>query len=571
MNYGHNDLTPQEVEAGLKSTPLKLSAYVTRVGAPEYPKKLDYRKFQVGKTIFSRTNLVMPVQNQGKCGSCYMYAALGQMASFLALQHKKPIFINPAPFLHNAVSSTPLVEDPSAPCSPCSGNNSYRVLKNMVKQSLSGNDMYILSNPLFRNLTHPIFPPLLSCGIQACSDDASKKRTCENLFVTPVPVTLDALLSTVPGTAKPQIQIPKFTHLGLVTFPSCPVDAEKMLISVLNMHGPVVLFIYMKAAASALEAPYIYDESMIPSDMVEGYFSNHEVLCIGYKKVNDKQVWILQNCWGTDWGDSGIFYLPRGISREDLGGWSVSQWQEWPKGPGNIFGTEYQIYDAAAHTTITVKQNKTLSILYTADEHKRSCQGDGYFKNPYSQPPDCTCEVGYTAPDCVSCVNAEMDPAEGCDYCKKGLGFQGPACNACKIGFEGADCAACVNKKLQFPFCDIACPNARQAPPMCDTCLGNWTGPKCDTCSSQYDAKTCAVCRNQLLDEQAHCTRCKDPNADFAAGCKTCASSRMILSDDLCTCKIPFAMKIDDQCKCGDKYMGPMCNLCMNGNSFPDC
>jgi len=34
----------------------------------------------------------------------------------------------------------------------------------------------------------------------------------------------------------------------------------------------------------------------------------HAVVCVGYD--DSKQVWIMRNSWGTDWGDKGYFYLP---------------------------------------------------------------------------------------------------------------------------------------------------------------------------------------------------------------------------------------------------------------------
>lgn len=42
-----------------------------------------------------------------------------------------------------------------------------------------------------------------------------------------------------------------------------------------------------------------------PSERVEG---GHAVLCVGYD--DNKQLYIVRNSWGSDWGDKGYFYMP---------------------------------------------------------------------------------------------------------------------------------------------------------------------------------------------------------------------------------------------------------------------
>lgn len=37
---------------------------------------------------------------------------------------------------------------------------------------------------------------------------------------------------------------------------------------------------------------------------------NHQILYVGYGKVNGTEVWIVRNSWGDQWGDGGYFYLP---------------------------------------------------------------------------------------------------------------------------------------------------------------------------------------------------------------------------------------------------------------------
>jgi C1A family cysteine protease len=36
----------------------------------------------------------------------------------------------------------------------------------------------------------------------------------------------------------------------------------------------------------------------------------HAMVIIGWKTIDDKEYWIVQNSWGKHWGDSGICYVP---------------------------------------------------------------------------------------------------------------------------------------------------------------------------------------------------------------------------------------------------------------------
>jgi C1A family cysteine protease len=46
----------------------------------------------------------------------------------------------------------------------------------------------------------------------------------------------------------------------------------------------------------------------MPNTKKEQLLGAHAVTCVGYD--DEKNVWIMQNSWGTLWGDSGYFYLP---------------------------------------------------------------------------------------------------------------------------------------------------------------------------------------------------------------------------------------------------------------------
>ncbi|MED6265182.1 hypothetical protein AMECASPLE_018228 [Ameca splendens] len=41
-------------------------------------------------------------------------------------------------------------------------------------------------------------------------------------------------------------------------------------------------------------------------------WSNHAVLVVGYDTTGDLPYWIVQNSWGTTWGDQGYVYIKIG-------------------------------------------------------------------------------------------------------------------------------------------------------------------------------------------------------------------------------------------------------------------
>jgi C1A family cysteine protease len=46
----------------------------------------------------------------------------------------------------------------------------------------------------------------------------------------------------------------------------------------------------------------------LPNIKKEQLLGGHAVICVGYDDI--KQVWIMKNSWGANWGDNGYFYLP---------------------------------------------------------------------------------------------------------------------------------------------------------------------------------------------------------------------------------------------------------------------
>lgn len=54
----------------------------------------------------------------------------------------------------------------------------------------------------------------------------------------------------------------------------------------------------------------------VPNVEKEQFQGGHAVMAVGYD--NEKQVLIMRNSWGTEWGDKGYFYLPYDFVRQGL-------------------------------------------------------------------------------------------------------------------------------------------------------------------------------------------------------------------------------------------------------------
>jgi cathepsin C len=47
---------------------------------------------------------------------------------------------------------------------------------------------------------------------------------------------------------------------------------------------------------------------------------DHSVLCYGWGEEMGQKYWLLQNSWGTDWGDKGKFKMRRGTDESNIEG-----------------------------------------------------------------------------------------------------------------------------------------------------------------------------------------------------------------------------------------------------------
>ncbi|KAL0227946.1 hypothetical protein RCL1_004089 [Eukaryota sp. TZLM3-RCL] len=91
--------------------------------------------------------------------------------------------------------------------------------------------------------------------------------------------------------------------------------AEQAIMRELAERGPVPISIMVPPGRSFRDyksGVYMYNEQEFARF---GWFVevNHAVLAVGYGVENGVKYWLIQNSWGTTWGDNGFFKIVRGI------------------------------------------------------------------------------------------------------------------------------------------------------------------------------------------------------------------------------------------------------------------
>ena len=89
--------------------------------------------------------------------------------------------------------------------------------------------------------------------------------------------------------------------------------ASRVLQTMDSMKGCLIAgypFVVGFEVYSSFESSKVSATGMVPmpNTVTEPLLGGHACICLGYD--DSKKVWIMQNSWGTGWGDKGYFYLP---------------------------------------------------------------------------------------------------------------------------------------------------------------------------------------------------------------------------------------------------------------------
>ena len=243
-----------------------------------YTFKTNYQKYMKSplmyfKNIFSirkefnwnHTDYLSPVKNQGKCGSCWAFASTNALESFMRSQN---------------YNITRLSEQELVDCSKenygCNGGFMHKAF-----------DFIIKNKGLVSNEDYPYKAITQKCHVCKCSCDSNNScELCDSC-------NLDFNNTTIIHKNKVN-----GSYLKEYEF-SVPKSIIDRIISL--QISPITIAV----DASSIYFRY-YKSGIIDININGTQQLNHAVLLVGYGFDNDGLYWIIQNSWGSDWGDNGF-------------------------------------------------------------------------------------------------------------------------------------------------------------------------------------------------------------------------------------------------------------------------
>lgn len=212
-----------------------------RRGRATAPASWDWRK---------TSGVVRPVQNQGACGSCWAFAAIGAVEGQLKIKYNR----------NDKLSEQEVVE--------CARN--------------------------------PWTGALLGCkgGWDFAAYNHLKDRNGVTYSSTRSYKAID-YTGCVTSTAR----VP---NSKVVSYYDIPID-ENLLKHYLFNNGPLYVTFYVSSDFYSYRGG-IYSDSR---RYCGSQYNNHAVLLVGYGSENGYDYWILKNSWGTGFGEGGYFRMTR--------------------------------------------------------------------------------------------------------------------------------------------------------------------------------------------------------------------------------------------------------------------
>ena len=213
-----------------------LEPITDRLGRAKAPASFDWRNVN---------NVVRPVQNQGQCGSCWAFAAIGALEGQMTLRKGRT----------DKLSEQEIIE-----CVTYGGS-------------------------------------LLGCNggwDGAVYDHARVRRG----------VTTQASNRYLAYTngRRCNVGTPRASGSAVSTQSYLPRNNEPNMKEVLFNTGPLYVILHASNELQSYRSG-IYQDSR---KYCNGRSPNHAVLLIGYGNQNGVDYWIIKNSWGTGWGENGI-------------------------------------------------------------------------------------------------------------------------------------------------------------------------------------------------------------------------------------------------------------------------
>ena len=230
---------------------------------------------------WSKNGMTTYVKDQGQCGSCWAFSAVSTLESYMRIKGK---------------SNETLSEQELVDCS----KQDYGCNGGFMDTAY---DYVIENNGLHSSIDYPYTAKDGECKANCCNEYKDFFDENKNIEVEVKPSkstkSSSVILNNV-SDLKLHRRVPgsKFSEYRFF-YPESVDDIKKSL-----QLGPVAI---------ALDANSFffrfYESGVIDLPSEYSYGLNHAVMLVGFDKDSEGEHWIIQNSWGSEWGDKGFVRL----------------------------------------------------------------------------------------------------------------------------------------------------------------------------------------------------------------------------------------------------------------------
>jgi cathepsin L len=264
--------------------PLPQDLLLDHVDTKDLPKSVDWRRRSSSTSGSSSVGVVTPVKNQGRCGSCWAFAATAALESHIALASGKLFVFSVQEF----VSCVPNVRHCGGG-GGCSGSTAelaydFVVTHGMVTEWDFGYQSYngaqVNCTLQDDNDNNNNDPPFLT--VQSSSEPILRRR---------LPQGIDQDKNhKLPKTATDAVA-------SIAGFAFVPRNSYDYMLKAVATLGPVV--VNVAANSWGTYSHGIFDDDAEPTRDV-----NHAVVLEGYgtDEATGQDYWLIRNSWGPLWG-----------------------------------------------------------------------------------------------------------------------------------------------------------------------------------------------------------------------------------------------------------------------------
>lgn len=230
---------------------------------------------------WNNTDYLSPVKNQGRCGSCWAFASTNALEAYMRSLN----------YTVDRLSEQELV-DCSWQNHGCNGGFMHKAY-----------DFIIDNKGLVSNSDYPYVARTNKCKVCKCPDNHIKdKDTYEKIYNDKSCCDKD---SCECDDCDHKLNFSEVLHLNKVNGSQLKEYEFTIPKSVIDR----ILSLKISPITIAVDASSIYfryyKSGVIDIKLNQTQQLNHAVLLIGYGFDNKGLYWIIQNSWGSDWGDNG--------------------------------------------------------------------------------------------------------------------------------------------------------------------------------------------------------------------------------------------------------------------------